>query len=106
MKSLFSLLGLARRAGKLTSGITNCLHALAHKEARLIILAEDAGRNREKVIKACLTEQVPYLEFGSRQEFLKYLGQSSCIWAVLCENFAQQILKYGNGILKKKQDLN
>ncbi len=93
MTSLFSLLGLAKRAGRLASGFTICLHAISLKKARLVVLAEDTGRSREKVIKACLAKQVPFVEFGSKQQFLKFLGQSSCIWAILCDEIAQNFLK-------------
>lgn len=88
MNGLFSLLGLAKRAGKLVPGITNCLHAVCTGQAKLVIITRDAGTTKKKVIKNCRVRQIPCVEFGMKEQFHRLLGQSSCFWVILSEDFA------------------
>lgn len=92
MSSPLALLGLAKRAGKLTSGITNCLHAIQNKQARLIIIAKDAGVSKKKIIRDCLSERVEYVEYGTKEEFQRMLGSPSCFWAILSRELSQGFL--------------
>lgn len=93
MTSLYSLLGFAKRSGKLLSGISNCLLAVKKGKAHLVLIAVDAGVSRKKVIRACSSLKVPWLEFGSKESFLKYLGSPSCYWAILSRELAESFFE-------------
>lgn len=93
MTSLYSLLGFAKRAGKLLSGITNCLLAVRKGKAHLVLIAVDAGVSKRKVIGACSSLKVPWLEFGSKETFWKHLGSPSCYWAILSRELAKSFLE-------------
>ena len=54
MKKLLGMLGLAKRAGKVSTGTFICEKMIKSKTAKLIILAKDASDNTSKSIKdAC-----------------------------------------------------
>lgn len=93
MSFLYSLLGFAKRSGKLLSGMTNCLLAIEKRKAHLVLIATDAGVTRKRVIRACSSVQIPCIEFGSRESFLKHLGSPSCYWAVLSRELAKGFLE-------------
>lgn len=89
----YPILGLARRAGCITSGFTNCFQAVLNNVARLVIIAEDAGFvNKRKLEKACLEHNIVFVEVGSKKDFYTYLGKNSCYWAILDSNFAKVFL--------------
>ncbi|HHW40386.1 MAG TPA: 50S ribosomal protein L7ae [Syntrophomonadaceae bacterium] len=92
MNSPLALLGLAKRAGKLASGMTNCLHAIRNKQAKLIIIAKDAGVNKKKIIRVCLAERIKYVEYGTKDEYRRILGCPSCFWAILSRELSQGFL--------------
>jgi ribosomal protein L7Ae-like RNA K-turn-binding protein len=93
MKRIEALLGLARRAGKLISGMSNCLHGLSEQRVKLVIITTDAGCSRKKVIRACQEQSVPCLLLGSMDEFACMLGKHACIWGVLSEDMAIGMLR-------------
>ena len=81
--TLFDLLGFAKKANKMVCGMSNCLNAVIKKKAKLVIIAEDAGASRKKLIKECELNGVPFIEFGTREQFIDRLGYDACYWAVL-----------------------
>ncbi len=103
MNSPLALLGLAKRAGKLAAGITNCLNAIRNKQAKLIIIAKDAGVSKKKIIRDCLAERINYVEYGTKEEFKRMLGSPSCFWAILSRELSQGFLAQ---IQKKSYDGN
>jgi len=48
-----------------------------------VIIAEDAGVSRKKLIKECELNGVPYIEFGTREQFIDRLGYDACYYEVL-----------------------
>lgn len=92
--TFYTLLGFAKKSNKLVSGMTNCLYAIRKKKARLVIITEDAGINRKKVVRECQSQDIPFVEFGNRDEYLKFLGQNpACYWAVLSQEIAEGLIR-------------
>ena len=77
--TLFDLLGFAKKANKMVCGMSNCLNAVIKKKAKLVIIAEDAGVSRKKLIKECELNGVPFIEFGTREQFIDRLGMMPVI---------------------------
>ncbi len=90
---LYSLLGFAKRAKKLVCGMTNCVYAVRKKNAQLVIIATDAGVTRKKLVRECQIQDIPLIEYGTRDQFIKYLGSPVCYWAVLSQELAKEILR-------------
>jgi ribosomal protein L7Ae-like RNA K-turn-binding protein len=93
VKPLYSLLGLARRSGRLICGMSNCLQAITQRQARLILITEDAGSSRKKVVRACSEGAIEYLQFGTKEDFGRYLGRPSCVWAIMSDQWADGFRK-------------
>lgn len=91
--TLFDLMGFAKKAKKMVCGMSNCLNAVIKKKAKLVVIAEDAGVSRKKLIKECELNGVPFIEFGTREQFIDKLGYDACYWAVLSEQIADAIQK-------------
>lgn len=94
MNKIFGMIGLAKRAGKVSTGSFICLKAIRSKRARLVILAEDASENTKKSIKdACAYYKIKLIEF-SNMESLGHAtgGGDRAVVSVNDNNFAKAIL--------------
>lgn len=96
---ILGLLGLARRAGKVSFGTESVLDTVERKRAKLVIIAEDsAQRTKKNIEEICNQNEVPVKIFGTIEELSKSIGQSNK--AVICVkdiNFSNEILKIING---------
>jgi ribosomal protein L7Ae-like RNA K-turn-binding protein len=91
----FSNLGLAMRAGKLTTGEESVLKAIRSGEAKLVLLAEDASAGtRKKMSDKCASYDVPLVEFGTREALGGSIGKEARVTvAVLDNGFANMLRK-------------
>lgn len=88
-KSLQTL-GLAQVAGGLISGEDQVLKAIKNKQAKLVLLARDAGVNtQKKLTDKCQTYQIPLIECYSRQELTQALGKKRLICCFIDNGFAK-----------------
>ncbi len=93
MQRLISMLGLARRAGKLCIGRDSVVAAVRGGKVRLVLLASDASpRHRQEL------EAIGYggkiVQTGlTMEDFAHALGKKSCIYALEDENFCSAIEK-------------
>lgn len=95
MKNNFlGLLGLAKRAGKATTGEDLCKKAVKSGISRLVIIAEDASDNTKKsVVNSCEYYKVRYITAFDKAELGKYTGaESRSAVSVNDDNFAKAIL--------------
>lgn len=94
LERIYSLLGLARRAGKITSGESQVEAMLKKKKGYLLILAEDAPGIHKKYEKWAEDLKLPVLIIGSKKDLGIAIGlspRSSIL--VMDEGFAKAILK-------------
>ena len=92
---VFSLLGLAAKAGKTVSGGFSAEEAVKSRKAQLVILADDAQHNTvKKFTDKCRSHNVPLRFYGSREELGRAVGKETraCV-AVTDRGFAQSLLK-------------
>ena len=95
MDRLLSLLGIAQKAGKAVSGGFLCEKSIKAKQARLVILAEDAQKNTVSTISnKCTYYKVPFSFYGSKEALGHAIGKGerSCV-AVTDQGFADGIAK-------------
>lgn len=92
---VFSLIGLATRAGKTVSGEFSTEKSVKSGKGFLVLAAEDASENtRKKFQNMCDYYEVPLFVYGTKEELGKYCGKEfRASLAVQDENFAKAIVK-------------
>ncbi|TCS92546.1 YlxQ family RNA-binding protein [Hazenella coriacea] len=95
MNKLFSLLGLAMRAGKIVSGEELVLKEVRSGKAQLVLLAIDAAKNTEKKVSdKCSTYQIPILRYGTRHELGNAIGKAErVVIAITDSGFSRSMQK-------------
>ncbi len=84
---LLSLLSLAQKAGKLLTGEETCERSLRAKEARLVIVCEDASDNtKSKFNKKCFYYGVPIYIILKKDELNKAIGKQNRATAVIVDS--------------------
>jgi ribosomal protein L7Ae-like RNA K-turn-binding protein len=88
-----SLLGLANRARKITSGEDLTIKDIRNGKAKLILLSADASVNTaKKVTDKCKSYQVPYKLVENRQLLGRAIGKEArVVVAVLDDGFAKKL---------------
>lgn len=95
MDKVLGMLGMAKKAGKITSGAFLCEKSIKCGESRLIILASDASDNAKKSITdSCKYYKVDYIEYSNMELLGKFCGSGKrAVVSVNDENFAEAIVK-------------
>ena len=93
------LLGLARRAGKLTFGTEACLQEIDKNRVNLIIIATDAAeRTKMNFNNICKERKVPIFEVLDIESISKSIGQTNkAVIGIKDKNFAKEIAKRSSG---------
>lgn len=92
---IFSLIGLATKAGKIASGEFSTEKAVKSNGASLVIIAEDASDNTKKMFRnMCTYYKVPLYFFGAKDSLGHAIGKEvRASLAVLDEGFAKAMVK-------------
>lgn len=91
-QQVLQLLGLAKRAGQLTSGEPSVVKAIRNDEARLVVLASDAGAaTAKKVTDKCRYYQVTITTAFTANEISIAVGASRKVLAVTQAVFAKKM---------------
>lgn len=93
------LLGLARRAGKLSFGTEACKKEIESNKVKLIIIAADAAERTKMNFKnICSEKEIPIFEILNIEEMSKAIGQSNkAVVGIKDINFSKEIIKIING---------
>lgn len=76
MNKLLSLLGLARKAGKLVLGFGATCAAIENDRLQLVIVAGDSAKNTQKKIeRICRRYNVPLYYLLNREELSRAIGK-------------------------------
>lgn len=94
VEKIYSFLGFAQKAGKLSSGENTVEAKIKEKGACLVIVAEDApDHTKERMERLARRFHVPYLLFGEKNRLGQSIGKSPRnVVLVSDKNFAAQIL--------------
>lgn len=97
-KKIFSLFGLAARAGKLASGEFQTETAVKNQTARLVVVAEDASENTKKLFRdKCSFYKIPFLLKWTKEELGMAIGKEfRASIAILDAGFAEAVMKKVN----------
>ena len=92
---IYSMIGLATKAGKLASGEFSTEHAVKTGKASLVIVSETASENTKKKFRnMCTYYEVPLYFFGEKEMLGHAMGKEfRASLAVLDEVFAKAIEK-------------
>lgn len=95
MNKVLGMLGMAKKAGKITSGNFLCEKSIKYGESNLIIIASDASSNAKKSITDCCKYyKVDYTEYSDMESLGKFIGSGKrAVVSVNDENFAEAIVK-------------
>lgn len=96
---IYGLLGLARRAGKISFGTESSLETIEKKKAKLVIIAEDSSdRTKKNFIDLCEKLNVKYRITGTIEDLSKAIGQvNKAVYVIKDENFAKELIKRIDG---------
>jgi ribosomal protein L7Ae-like RNA K-turn-binding protein len=98
-----SLLGMARRAGKICSGESQVEALLKKKKGNLLLIAQDSPGAHAKFTKWASDLSIPVLVEGNKQEIGSAIGLSPrAIVLVMDRGFAEAILKAKGSTSKSK----
>ena len=93
------LLGLARRAGKLSFGTESCIQEIEKNKIKLIIIAINAAERTKMNFKnICNNKKIPIFAILNIDEISKAIGQSNkAVVGIKDINFSKEIIKIING---------
>ncbi|MDO4293950.1 MAG: ribosomal L7Ae/L30e/S12e/Gadd45 family protein [Eubacteriales bacterium] len=100
---VFSLLGLATRAGRTASGEFMTEKAVKDGSARLVIVGTDASANTKKnFCDMCRFYKVPYYEYGTKAELGHAMGKEMrASLAVTDDGFARTLKQHLEASMKE-----
>lgn len=97
---ILSMIGLAKRAGKITAGTPLCEKAIKSGKSELIIIAKDISENgRKSITDACKYYSVRYIEYSDMYVLSTAIGAEGVrvVVSVNDKGFADAILnKYAD----------
>ncbi len=98
-QKVHGLLGLATKAGKITSGSEACMEAIEKRSVKLILLAKDASeRTKELFETKCREFNIPIYQILSIEEISQSIGKpNKAVIGIKDKGFSEAILKNING---------
>ena len=101
---VYSMLGLATKAGKVASGEFATDKSVKAGKAWLVIVSEDASDNTKKMFSnMCEFYEVPRYVFGTKEELGHAIGKAMrSSLAITDENFAKSIRKQLDSSVKSE----
>lgn len=90
---IYSMFGLAQRAGKLVSGDDTCEMTIKTNKCCLVIVSQDASDGTKKKFKdMCNYRKIKLLEYGEKERIGSHIGKESrSVIAIKDDNFARKI---------------
>ncbi len=80
---VLSMLGLAKRAGRVSMGVQLCEKDIKSKKSELIIIASDVSDNtRKAIVNSCEYYSVKYIEYSDMFALGNAVGADSAIGVV------------------------
>lgn len=94
MDKVLSMIGMAKRAGKVSTGGFLCERAIKDGSARLVVLASDISENSSKsIINSCEYYNVRYITYGDKDSLGTFTGGGDrVVVSINDDNFAGAVL--------------
>lgn len=105
---IYSLLGLAMKAGKVVSGEFATDKSIKDGSACQVIIASDASDNtKKKFSNSCEFYEVPCAEYGTKDELGRAVGRDMrSSLAITDEGFAKSLRKHLEPVCNENGDRN
>lgn len=96
IKKIYGLIGLAKKAGRLSCGESACKEAIRMGKTYLIILAGDVSENTGKnILDSCKYYNVRHIVLGDKESLGHAVGNRfNAVLSINDEGFANGILKH------------
>lgn len=96
---ILGLLGLARRAGKISFGTESVQDTVQKGKAKLVLIATDSSDRTKRNFEAlCQNKKVEIRMIGTIEELSQSIGQvNKAVIAIKEENFAKELIKRIDG---------
>ena len=96
---IYGLIGLARRARKISFGTESVEKAIDKKRVKLVIVATDASdRTKKNFEMKCENVNTEYRIFGTIEELSSCIGQvNKAVIGIEDENFSKELIKRIDG---------
>jgi Ribosomal protein HS6-type (S12/L30/L7a) len=76
VKKVYNLIGIAQRAGKVSSGINAACTSIEKSQACVLLMSEDIAENsRELLLKSCAKYKIPWITLGNRYDIGDSIGK-------------------------------
>lgn len=77
MNKVYSLIGFAQRAGKISSGTMAAKTSLLRHRARVLVVSEDiSGKTRESLVATCRKQKIPCITLGNKEDLGTCVGKA------------------------------
>lgn len=95
MDKILSLIGLAKKAGRISEGSDFSEDAIRHGKAKLVIVAADTSENGKKAIRDCCEHyKVKYILYATKTELGRAVGaELRSVVSVNDDGFTAAILR-------------
>jgi ribosomal protein L7Ae-like RNA K-turn-binding protein len=96
---IYSMIGLATKAGKVVSGSDACERLIKKDKALVVIVSIDASDNTKKMFNdMCTYRKVPIRYYGDKDSIGRFSGKETrTVLAINDKNFADRILQLIDG---------
>lgn len=94
MNKFYSMLGLARRGGKISAGYdATCAAMQKNKDCLVVIAADASDKTRKNILYFCEKYGCRHIEYGEKEMLGKSLGKKTLsVLAVNDENIIKYLL--------------
>jgi ribosomal protein L7Ae-like RNA K-turn-binding protein len=77
LQKIFSMIGFAQKAGKISSGTMAARSSLIRQRAYLLIMSYDISENtRESLVTVCKKQKIPWVTLGNKFELGTSAGKA------------------------------
>jgi len=102
MDRILSLLGFAKKAGKLVTGSNAVLRSILSLESCIVIVNKDAGKSvKEKFKRLCEENDIKFYILGNEEEFCWATGEKNKVIYSVCDaGFSNKLVQLIEGLEK------
>lgn len=94
MNKIYSMLGIAKKGGKISIGFDAACLDIKHKKSILVIIAVDASeKTKENIQFLCKKHDIEYVEYGKKEILGRSIGRKVVsVMSINDKNIASYLL--------------
>ncbi|SHG56840.1 LSU ribosomal protein L7AE [Thermosyntropha lipolytica DSM 11003] len=100
MQKVYNIIGLAQRAGKVSSGVMAAKSSIIRRKACLLVMSNDiAANNKETLVSLCEKKGIPFVFLGNKYELGNCVGKAYRVAITINDRkMAEKILQVAKGM--------